>query len=329
MIMKKKSVYFVYIIIFVIDLNLTIQSQTYIPFPEKNAQWTEQNGIYEGFPPQTWSSLYITETDTFLLNNSYTNIYEYYLNPNTFDTIRELFASIRQDTLNKKVFIIRHYVSENTERLLLDFNIDVGDTVCLDAYYWDLFPEATDSIFIVDSISKITLYNSEPRDIYYLSNHDGDFFPVVQNVLIEGVGSIINPFGPTTDLLKKKNNVARELCCPEYLLCLSVKEEPIYVFNDSTDCGKLSVWTSIDDLNEIAVILYPNPVVDFLQLEVSPPSTHEKLLIINDMFGKMIITKRFFENKILLDLSNLKPGFYLSRLLYEKEITTHKIIVLH
>ena len=109
-----------------------VVAQDYPAFPLENSTWTEQNAIFEDYPPQTWTSLFVTENDTLINDISYCNVYEYYLNPSTFDTIRKLYSSVRQDTTAKEVFIIRHYLDEEFERVLLSFNHAVGDTVLLD-----------------------------------------------------------------------------------------------------------------------------------------------------------------------------------------------------
>ncbi|MCF6342218.1 MAG: T9SS type A sorting domain-containing protein [Bacteroidales bacterium] len=283
----------------------------YTPFPEDAAVWTEQNAIVEGDPPQTWTSLYATESDTFLLDHSYTNIYEYYLNPATFDTIRQLYASIRQDIQEKKVFVIRHYLSENNERLLLDFKANVGDTVVLDAYYWDSDPLSTDSIFVVDSISTTTLNNGKETNVFYLSNHKTPF-PVTQT-LIEGVGSIANPFGPVTDLVNKKPSAFGEFCCPDYLLCLSINDEAVYVLNNETSCKQLEVWTSVQSYDQDAEFeVYPNPAKDKLNIKLSEkPSTNYEVILYNNLGMKVshIISDKNSDRQTL-NIGGLEPGVY-------------------
>lgn len=320
----KKTLLLAIIAFCCLQMATNLQAQEYVPFPMVDAIWTEQNEIYE--PPQTWTSLYKTETDTFLLSNTYRNIYEYYIHPGTFDTIRELYASIRQDTNEKKVFIIRHYFSEKQERLLLDFDVNVSDTVVLSAYYWDLFPHATDSVYIVDSISEITLVNNKTTNVFYLSNFSS-FYPVSQ-ILIEGVGSVTNPFGPAYGTFNKELR-KRDFCCPRFLLCLTIGENEQYVFNEAASCGKLSVWTSIDAFYfNTKIIIYPNPVDRFCTIKINPENAFEKSFKIHSIYGGEIFTTRFFQNNIQIDLSNLEPGIYISQL-WQKEvlITTQKIIV--
>lgn len=303
----------------------TVGNKVYIPLPDTNAIWTELNGIYEGFPSQSWTSLFSIETDTMLLGKNYNNIYERYLSPSTFDTISELYASIRQDTNAERVYIIRHYLSENIERLLIDFNVSVGDTVILDAYFWDIDPLNTDSTFIVDSISEITLNNNQTHRIQYLSNHKA-LFPVSQ-IIIEGVGSIFNPFGPTTKLLNK-NHRQRELCCPMFLLCLTVDGENVYVNMDESTCQKLEILTSIRSTPPKAIVsLYPNPTDGFCRIEINSDCTLEKLFEIYDLLGRKVLQHKFYQNEITIDLGKLKPGTYVTKIWCDYTPITKKLII--
>jgi hypothetical protein len=302
----------------------TVGSKEYIPLPETNAIWTELNGIYEGFPPQSWTNLFSVETDTMLLGKNYKNVYEHHLSLSTFDTIRELYASIRQDTIAEKVYIIRHYLSENIERLLIDFNVSVGDTVILDAYYWDIDPLTTDSLFIVDSISAITLSN-QTRRIQYLSNHK-TFFPVSQ-IIIEGVGSIFNPFGPTTKLVNK-NYSKRELCCPMFLLCLTVDGDNVYVYNDESECLTLQILNSTKPtIQQASVSLYPNPTDGYCRIKINSECTLEKLFEIYDFLGRKVLHQKFYQNDITIDLGKLKPGTYIIQIWCDYIPITNKLII--
>lgn len=298
----------------------------YTSFPENGAVWTEHN---EGNPPQTWTSLYVTESDTFLLNNSYTNIYEYYLDPTTFDTIRQLYASIRQDIPEKKVFVIRHYLSENNERLLLDFKAVVGDTVLLDAYYWDLNPQGTDSVFVLDSITEITLYNDEVRDVMYLSNHKAPM--TVTHTLIEGVGSIYNPFGPAMDMVNKKQLGERGFCCPDYLLCLTIDDEHVYVLNDESICKELKVWSSVQSYDQNAIFeIYPNPAKDRLNIKLKEKLSSNCEIILYNNLGKEVSHFHIEENlgQHTLDIKGFKPGIYYLVLKYENRRHSSKFIIM-
>ena len=309
--------------------NAHIDTLGYVPFPENDAIWTEQNEIYNGTHLQTWTSLFQTETDTLLNNVAFTNIYEYYLHPDTFDTIRQLYASIRQDKLAKKVFIIRHYLSELTERLLLDFKVNVGDTVKLDAYYWNSGPENTDSLFIVDSITTTILYNAEARDLFYLSNHDEQFPVSLQ--LIEGVGSIQNPFGPAVSLSYIEQTPNKGVCCPVYLVCQTIDEVPIYVLNETSSCNSLEVWSSIETHKADQFFeIYPNPAKDNLSIKFqeTPDSTIE--IFICNMQGDVVYQSdvNLTTSEFIIDLDAYKSGVYILRVNYENTPYSSRLIIL-
>lgn len=307
--------------------NSYIDTIDYTAFPEKYAVWTEQNAIYEGNPPQTWTSLYVTESDTNLLNNSYTNIYEYYINPLTFDTVKQLHASIRQHMPEKKVYIIRHYLSEINERLLLDFKANVGDTILLDAYYWDSDPLTTDSLFIVDSTNTTIIHNGEERDILYLSNHNEQ--TPVSLTLIEGVGSIENPFGPTVNMVNKERSLLADFCCPDYLICLSVGDELEYVQSNESRCNALEVWSSIESNAQNQFLkIYPNPTKDKIKIEFfDKPELDFEVVLYNNHGSKL---SHFYYKKNIptqtIDFHNYKPGLYLLRISYGSNSSSFKII---
>lgn len=307
--------------------NSFIDTLDYSKFPEKDAVWTEQNAIYEGNPPQTWTSLYITESDTTILDKSYTNIYEYYLNPNTFDTVRQLYASIRQNVLEKKVYIIRHYLSELNEKLLLDFKLNVGDTTLLDAYYWDLDPITTDSIFILDSTNTTIINNGEERDLLYLSNHNEQ--TPVSLTFIEGVGSIENPFGPATNLVNKDRATSTELCCPDYLICLSENDELVYVQSNESRCNMLEVWSNIETkIQKQFLKIYPNPTKDKINIEFfDKPISDFEIVLYNNHGSKL---NHFYykknEQALTIDFNKYKSGIYLLRINSGNNSSSFKIV---
>ncbi len=307
--------------------NSFIDTLDYSKFPENDAVWTEQNAIYNGDTLQTWTSLYITESDTVLHGRSYVNIYEYYLNPGTFDTIRKLYASIRQNVLEKKVYIVRHYLSEENEKLLLDFNVDVGDTVILDAYYWDQDLISTDSVFILDSIGKAIIYTGEERDVQYLSNHKTP--NQVSLSLIEGLGSVENPFGLAFDLGNERRVESNEFCCPEYLICLDVNNELVYVQFDEYRCNDLEVWTLTDpEVQKQFIKVYPNPTRDKINIEFFEKPVSDYEIVLYNNHGRMLEQHYYKQNQPLenIDFSEYKSGIYLLRIIYEDNSNTFRIV---
>lgn len=296
-------------------------------FPMQNAIWTEQNAMYESNPAQTWTSLYKTESDTILNGKLYTNVYEYRIDPVLFDTVKNLYTSIRQEILQKKVYVIRHYLNDESEKLLLNFNVEEGDTVVLNAYHWNLNPYFNDSSFIVDSIRPLELTNGEPSRKHFLSNHDNGY--PLNLELIEGVGSLVHPFGPKNDLLTKFSGISSELCCPEQLLCLTVDDEQVYQLSEESVCGDLEVWTSLQELtNRNFFDIYPNPTKEKLNINLlrSPQNAYEVSIYNN--IGRKLISRSFEKQQVTLDIQNLNTGIYFLAISNGNECSTVKFVVI-
>lgn len=308
--------------------NSYIDTSGYMPFPEDNAIWTEQNTGKFTNTIENWTSLFVSETDTSIFNNAWKNIYEYFLDSITRDTIRQLYASIRQEISEKKVYIIRHYLAEYNEKLLLDFNIYQGDTVILDAYFWETHSNSTDSLFIVDSIETGTLFNSEKRSVYFLSNHK-ELHPVSLTI-IEGIGSLQNPFGPAVNDVNFNNKNAENLCCPVNLLCLSINNQLIYVKEDVTKCNVLEATFHIESFKQDqAFTIFPNPVKDKLYIDFKEiPMSSLKIDIFNTMGARIgNFSYGSSENTITINVDGLTPGLYFLRIKHGNSKHTAKFIV--
>jgi hypothetical protein len=320
----KQHIHFLKLLFALLLLPAFSIAQQYYPFPEENATWTEQNFYLESFPPVSWTSIYNPEQDTVIQNIRYRIVYEYTLNSTSFDTIRKEYAYFRQDTLSKKVYIIREYLNENVERLLMDYSVQKGDTVILDAYYWELFPNETDSLYIIDSVANIELFNGETRKIFYLSNH-GSFYPI-KLTNIEGIGSIGFPFGPTSNWVNKLSHQSGEICCPDSLLCLYVKNQYVYVNNNISRCGKLEVWTDIQStVNDLQCYIFPNPTHDQVNISFNTIYNDHIVSVIN-LYGKKIMSVQVNHGNLLVDLSSYPAGVYFVNVNSQKIFKTFKLI---
>ncbi len=321
----KKLVQICFFAGFISLISIETTAQEYVPLPDTNAVWTQHNGLYESTEPWQWTSLYVSETDTILSGNSYTNIYEYYLDLE-YDTVRGLHSSIRQDISQKRVYIIRHYLGEDYERILLDLNISVADTVLMDAYFYPLHPISSDSLYVVDSIELITLNGGFQRRIYYLTSLMCEL--PRQLTIIEGVGSLDNPLGPSGQIYGK-NKSKEEFCCPDYLLCLTVNEDHEFVLNSEDLCQVLSITTYTEELlNDDRLLVYPNPSVDYLwitQKFINNNSTVE----IYDLYGQVYLSSKLLETNTKLDIRKFPNGIYFVVVTGKSKKRVQRFIVSH
>lgn len=85
----------------------------------------------------------------------------------------------------------------------------------------------------------------------------------------------------------------------------------------------VNVSTSIADIDELNIKIYPNPTSGFIHFESE--NTEIENIQIYDLTGKLIITKTGFENKEI-DLSGISSGVYLVKINTNKKSFTTKII---
>ena len=90
---------------------------SYIPFPSDSACWNvEERG---GDHIAVWSYKYTLNGDTIINNVAFSKMYSSYTG--------SLVGFIREDSTNKIYF--KSSYPNNFERLIFDFNVDVGDSV--------------------------------------------------------------------------------------------------------------------------------------------------------------------------------------------------------
>jgi len=85
----------------------------------------------------------------------------------------------------------------------------------------------------------------------------------------------------------------------------------------------LFVYAETNRIPEIKI--YPNPVSDFLNISTTH-SLIDEISIFN-LSGRLVYRVLTQKNSEVIDLSEFKEGFYLSRIKVEGQIITHKIIV--
>lgn len=141
------------------------------------------------------------------------------------------YGAIRNDTVEKNVFFISTNYNSNYEGngdLLYNYNLGIGD--CL---YDSCFSDRADTISQIDSVSYCNKYYKR------YNTSSGDY-------IIEGIGS---KYG----LLP-----VNYLTASGGLLCYSENENKL-----CDDCGYL---TTIDSYPEINVKIFPNPVIDKVEI---------------------------------------------------------------
>jgi hypothetical protein len=272
-----------------------VYSQTYVPFPTDSAIWRERLVTQSGpYSFRIWDHQYIlTGDDTTVNSHIYRKVifrYHYYqdggihvFNPAVADTF-DVILGLREN--NKKVYGFGfedtyHYPPDTIERLLYDFNLNIGDTARFDAAGYGVLTK-------IDSV----LIDGTYRKRYLLSS--GWWNP---EYIIEGIGSTqgLLPYGPHINASD--------------LLCFSYKDMPLY--EDSSHlCQYIYQYgTRLHIPGQLAnsdLTVSPNPFSNYLNIKTKQTS----LVRIYNLMGVVMWSQKI-NNNVHITVNDLPAGMYL------------------
>lgn len=257
-----------------ISLISSFRAQTYLPFPDANATWV--NTFYNQVPIGPTYQYVLYDVTNFCTDG------DTIIGLNTYTRIEkcpenEFHAAIRED--NGVVYVIPK--DSTNEFVLYDFTVQPGDTI--HNLYFEYFSGQGNVIetYVITSVQTITL--------------DGIDRIVVDDMWYEGIGNRQGLF------LEPLVNISQYMVKLE---CHSVNGLGIYPTATNEPCPLNLNTESIN----IELGLYPNPVVN--KLTVKTDEQIESYSIVNQI-GKEIVQAKAFSS--IIDLSELKPGFYTIR----------------
>ncbi|HDL01192.1 MAG TPA: T9SS type A sorting domain-containing protein [candidate division Zixibacteria bacterium] len=168
--------------------------------------------------------------------------------------------------------------------LLMDFTLDVGDTLYSSICYFGKVIESIDSVFIGGEYRKRFNF----ADSWYCT------------WMIEGVGHERGLFESMDDPFENWSE----------FICYGENGIPIFG-NENCDItvGRVKNRLEIHD-----VFIYPNPTFGDVMISLSDPNTKIKSVMVTDIFGKIVLTKNIemlIGNDFRINLKNQKPGVYL------------------
>ena len=278
------------------------QTSVYHPFPDSAAVWN----IEADWPCPQVINLYadfsITITgDTLISGQIYHKlstpyVVQYYHINGCGGEGPGYRGAIRQDKAIKKVFIVQPL--DTLEKLLYDFNMNVGDTVKGVVESGALIKDTVQSI---DSVLVGSSYRKRWNITYGIS-------------FVEGIGS---EFGLVE---YSKNGIIGTF--PFYgITCFSQNGVTLYPYY-STNCQLITSINSVDkNSNEIKI--YPNPsngsfTADFDQ--------SIKSIWLTDLLGNIIV-KHETNNQTKFNIDNLSSGTYILTAIDKDGRTTKKKII--
>jgi hypothetical protein len=318
------------ILIILMSTFLTLNAQKFFPSPSDNPFWTEiHGGLWTCFYPGC-SGYYCScdmpvyyKSDTTINGTIYNRLYSYGLCSGQYTNgpppypcpfmwyyqePESLFAIIRRDTVNKRVFLF----DNGQDQLLYDFNsMVVGQnypSTCTNdtTYgYGRLVVVSIDSIYCNGFyLMKWGLGHKDSL----MNVFDSNFVSV-----IEGIGST---YGIKTMLMPPFENY-------DGLVCFSLNN--IVLYPDSSfncDIALNSLQYEPKNLFEI----FPNPASDRISILVTNDGING-VLTISNINGQVLKEQSILTEHVIVDISNLSKGVYFVRLKSE-HISEIKMIII-
>jgi hypothetical protein len=292
------------------NLSLLAQTNVYHPFPDSNATWAS---TYDDINPGYSYDRFYLDGDTIMEGRIYNKVYNF-INWNQ----RNFVGGIRQDTTEKRVYAkLSSYLyplypatvppfQDTSDCLLYDFNLQIGDSIKIPSTYWFygyLYVNNIDSTEIEGNYRKYWVLNS-------------NLHPWENSYWIEGIGSLNGLFWPHYD---------REFSICN-LECMTQDSVQLYVWDGVTYCPYYANSIRKNNLRS-KVKVYPNPILNYLNVDLSDYEIRNAKYIIFDFVGKVIISKRKFLNaNPQLDLTSLLDGIYIIQIEIENQFYNYKFI---
>ncbi|MBN2635081.1 MAG: T9SS type A sorting domain-containing protein [Prolixibacteraceae bacterium] len=309
--MKYKYLYSIQIVSILLFCKMGLNAQEYHPFPTQNTVWTEY--YYPGGGDfNSFHNYALKDKDTIILGKHYQKLYHSY---DTIFTEDKVCGALREEDKRIYYYSIDSLINLSTpipidtEIILYDFNLQVGDTITADQYR--LRAEA----LVVTKIDSI-LIGTEFKKRYYFG-WDGDIITFEE--WIEGIGcrrGLLSDIGywPTNDW-------------NSWLICFIKDGEVLYHENGFVDCYHTNPNVVQLLKNEAKIKVYPNPGYSTMQIEFDKPEY--KKLIISDLSGNKL-TEYDLKDKqsLVIDRGGLTSGFYFISV-YDKKgnIQTLKVLL--
>lgn len=285
-------------------------SQNYVPFPEENALWV----VSEASPYPGWNHncKYYIDGDTTINSLQYVKIYKSIRDLDTGDTTTLLHASMRQSVGEKLVYFIRHFWGDEKEKIGYNFNVSVGDTVSLPAFYYNI-PGYNDSLFILLAITNRLLENGEYRKQYQFKKNNWSY-----NYFIEGIGYLKHPIPNIADFSS--------------LGCFTIENEILIGYEEACDFTIVNIEELDYSYNKSGLKIYPNPGNDEISIEILSEHVGFFDVEIFNSVGKSIfeLHDHDAQNSISVNTSAFMDGIYLLRISNKSTfIQSSKFIIKH
>ena len=265
-----------------------------------------------GFPDRHETSEFQYSKDTIIDGKEYVELLY-----RSFDYHTELIGA-QIDTVWFWEYISKIYLREvdkkwykkqgNEDRLLLDFNYEIGDTIHYDWYY--------DEYYIVQEIEEFEIAGQTRKKFIIPLRYFRQFY------IYEGIGSSRGFLDPFIDASFEGYRI---------LECYNYQGETFIVDSRAENCVVQILSDVKESLKELNVYIYPNPVKDVLNIELIEEEVEHKIEIF-DLNGKKLLEGRLFDGAMTetfqVNISKLPKGIYVLKIGNRSRGLTKRIVKL-
>jgi hypothetical protein len=277
--------------LFLLFASITGAQAQYKPLPMQNAEWYQDGGIaLLSCPTCTFVNYkYYTDGDTLINAQTYVKIKKVEVpNINDVSLFPAYTGAIRQDTLNKKIYVV--LTDSTTEHILYDFSLQVGDTInsVLHTLTAGCLGFNTETIYLIDTIQ---VNGYDHRVFHYQGSCDG-----TDGSYIEGIGSEFGLLFPNLKDIQES-----------HLNCLKINNQSYYPYANVT-CTLPTI--SVNDLDQLLDIsIFPNPTSEILTISL-PENSLTTDAHLFDAAGKEQHRLKVQGGENIVDVIKLDYGIY-------------------
>ena len=273
-------------------------------FVEESKTWSEITIFQEisyPYAQHIWTTSYKLEGDSIYNGKMYKNLYTCDTDPSV--SVWSLNGwGYREES--GKVYKIDYLFSE-TEELVYDFNLNVGDSIYCDSICYNAYDYviAVDSVLIDGSYRKQIHFN-DPADVW-----------------IEGLGSMHRPFDPIQYYFIIPNSFE--------LLCVNEVTGNIYKNPAYNQCYVDTVTTGLHELTAASfqVTVQNNPMHDYSVITIGKSLNEPTEYILYDSRGVLLRTGILDDSTFIIRRENLNPGIYILKVFDKENVITRKLII--
>lgn len=322
------------------------QDTTYRPFPTDSAMWVYSSpypGPEGSGPPKDEYTIYLMIGDTLIKGKRYSKIYaaegyqEYHWSnldsviKEHFDPIVTYIAAFREE--NRRTYYLPYYDAsfpeDTAERMIFDFNVRDKDTVVLQVpnggpvtNYRQIMHRGN------GGFDSVTFEVQRPNNgkLYLIYSGGYRMF----NPTKQGTGSTIGDFfvaAPPSllDFIYSRFLFDGTQCKLSYQ---SSNPDDIYQ-EVLKKCFKYK-YTGIQDKVSLQnMVIYLNPVINRLQLNLNLTNAQPYLFSIHDLNGRILFQLETSESNLSIDTQDFPSGVYLAKVSYPaaNRLFTTKFII--